>query len=78
MGLPASTTLTTQVPLARLIEGRHVSRGGCGPQDMLEPVVKRIAGVPGEPQVTVRLVDAIGRHPETGKLTRFIPFDATP
>jgi phenylacetate-CoA ligase len=36
----------------------------------------RTAGFPDEPQVTLRVVGAIKRHPESGKVTRFIPLNA--
>jgi Tfp pilus assembly PilM family ATPase len=49
MGLPASATLTTQVPLARLIEARHGEPGGRDPLGLLEPAVlaeaERAAGI---------------------------------
>jgi Tfp pilus assembly PilM family ATPase len=49
MGLPASATLTTQVPLARLIEARNGARGGHDPLGLLEPAVlaeaERAAGI---------------------------------
>ena len=47
--LPASATLTTQVPLARLIEARHGEPGGRDPRGLLEPAVlaeaERAAGI---------------------------------
>ena len=50
MGLPASATLTTQVPLARLIEARHGRAGRRGIRcGLLEPAVlaeaERVAGI---------------------------------